>query len=99
MAFGGYCFESPTIKLTQTGAFVAAPVGALLWALAAFVLRITFLYIKAKVSGHRFDAFDRPIPADPGRFAGSDGLSVGTGDEERDSVVRTSRRTEAGKFF
>ncbi|EON67651.1 hypothetical protein W97_06794 [Coniosporium apollinis CBS 100218] len=81
------------------GAFVAAPVGALLWALAAFILRIAFLFIKAKVQGRRFDAFDRPIPADPGRFAGTDALSTGTGDEERDSVVRGSRRAEPGKFF
>jgi Na+/proline symporter len=43
------------------GAFVAAPVGGILWALAAFALRISVLWIKAKVKHERFTAFDRPI--------------------------------------
>lgn len=42
------------------GVFVAAPVGGLLWALAAFVARISVLWTVAKVKGHRFTAFNRP---------------------------------------
>ncbi|EDU50067.1 hypothetical protein PtrSN002B_004637 [Pyrenophora tritici-repentis] len=44
------------------GAFVAAPFGGLLWAFGACALRISFLWIRARVQGTRFDAFDRPIP-------------------------------------
>ncbi|KAJ9641552.1 hypothetical protein H2199_005522 [Coniosporium tulheliwenetii] len=91
--------EAREFDVAHMGAFVAAPVGALLWALAALILRIAFLFLKAKVQGRRFDAFDRPTPADPGRFAGTDALGTRTGDEERDSVVRGSRRAEPGKFF
>lgn len=42
------------------GAFVAAPVGGLLWGFGALLLRLTYRFIEAKVKGHRFDALDRP---------------------------------------
>jgi Na+/proline symporter len=42
------------------GAFVAAPVGGLLWGCGAFVLRIAFQFIFAKVTGRHFGALDRP---------------------------------------
>ena len=42
------------------GAFVAAPVGGLLWALGAFALRIGYQYAEARHKGKRFDAFDQP---------------------------------------
>ena len=41
---------------------MAAPFGGLLWAFGACALRIGFLWVRAKVQGTRFDAFDRPIP-------------------------------------
>ncbi|KAF2271190.1 hypothetical protein CC78DRAFT_419821, partial [Lojkania enalia] len=44
------------------GAFVAAPVGSLLWGFGACGLRLVFLYILSGIKGHRFDALDRPIP-------------------------------------
>ncbi|RGP65493.1 urea transport [Fusarium sporotrichioides] len=47
------------------GAFVAAPVGSLLWGCGAMVVRITFQYVYAKVRGHRFDALDRPLDLRP----------------------------------
>ncbi|KAK1758406.1 hypothetical protein QBC47DRAFT_139698 [Echria macrotheca] len=43
------------------GAFVAAPVGGLLWGFGALALRLGFQYGMAKVKGHRFDALDRPV--------------------------------------
>jgi Na+/proline symporter len=46
------------------GAFVAAPVGGLLFSLAAFALRIGALWIKAKSSGTPFTALDRPAAPD-----------------------------------
>ena len=42
------------------GAFVAAPVGGLLWGFGACALRLAVLWVVAKVKGHRFDALDRP---------------------------------------
>ncbi|KAL1631879.1 hypothetical protein SLS56_004241 [Neofusicoccum ribis] len=43
------------------GAFVAAPVGALLWAGAAWCLRIGAAWVVARVKGTRFAALDRPV--------------------------------------
>ena len=45
------------------GAFVAAPVGGLLWAFGAFVGRVCLLWMLAKARGERFDALDRPVAA------------------------------------
>ncbi|KAK7429708.1 hypothetical protein QQZ08_003734 [Neonectria magnoliae] len=47
------------------GAFVAAPVGGLVWGCGALALRLTAQFILAKVRGHRFDALDRPIERTP----------------------------------
>ena len=47
------------------GAFVAAPVGGLLWAAAAFAIRVGGFWLLAKVKGHRFDALDRPLSNGP----------------------------------
>jgi hypothetical protein len=44
------------------GAFVAAPIGGLLWGFGAFALRLGIQYTVAKVKGRRFDALDRPAP-------------------------------------
>nr|POE54454.1 hypothetical protein CFP56_41392 [Quercus suber] len=46
------------------GAFVAAPVGGLLFGLGAFLIRIAVLWVRAKVAGHRYTAFDRPEAPD-----------------------------------
>ncbi|KAL8681498.1 MAG: hypothetical protein Q9224_002159 [Gallowayella concinna] len=53
------------------GAFVAAPIGGLLWGFGAFAVRIGVQWLLAKVRGHRFDAFDRLPPADPPLYTGS----------------------------
>ena len=47
------------------GAFVAAPVGSVLWAFGALGLRLTIQYIMAKRQGRRFDALDRPLEFEP----------------------------------
>ncbi|KAF2146212.1 uncharacterized protein K452DRAFT_305171 [Aplosporella prunicola CBS 121167] len=51
------------------GAFVAAPVGGLLFGLAALGLRLSVLYARARYTGSRFTALDKPAPraadADP----------------------------------
>lgn len=43
------------------GAFVAAPVGGLLWGFAAFLFRVGFLWVKAKVTKTPFLALTKPI--------------------------------------
>ncbi|KAJ4373812.1 hypothetical protein N0V83_002551 [Neocucurbitaria cava] len=77
------------------GAFVAAPFGGLLWAFGACGLRIAFLFVWAKVKGHRFDALDRPIPrmtTRPGAFDEHD--------QEIDAVLEQSVEAGTkGKFF
>ncbi|CAG8977844.1 hypothetical protein HYALB_00011650 [Hymenoscyphus albidus] len=42
------------------GAFVAAPVGSLLWGFGAFILRVACQFGIAKVTGRDFNALDRP---------------------------------------
>jgi hypothetical protein len=37
------------------GAFVAAPIGGLLWGFGALAVRLTWQFCDAKVKGHRFD--------------------------------------------
>ncbi|KAM5452459.1 hypothetical protein MaudCBS49596_003277 [Microsporum audouinii] len=44
------------------GAFVAAPVGGLIFALLALGLRLGYKFVLAKATGGHFDAFDRPLP-------------------------------------
>lgn len=58
----------------DVGAFVAAPVGGLLWGFGAFALRVAFQWVRAKVRGETFDAFDRPVGPPPDELA--------TGDED-----------------
>ena len=50
------------------GAFVAAPVGGLLWGFGTLAVRLTIQYVLAKVNGTRFDALDRPayLSGEPG---------------------------------
>lgn len=78
-----------------TGAFVAAPVGGLLWALSAFALRIGYHWIMAKAKGHRFDAFDHPLPASPTVHNGN----IDRDDEDTEGVTTVETRPMKGKFF
>ena len=92
------------------GAFVAAPIGGFLWAIGALVLRLSVLWIRAKVRGDRFDALDRPLVADPATSpdcASEYGVGAGGGgavDEaarHSSGVARDAKRMEDGwgKFF
>jgi Na+/proline symporter len=69
------------------GAFVAAPVGGILWGFGALALRLSFQYIKAKICHERFDALDRPLMA----------RTVSDSDVTTHEVVVNS--SKAGKFF
>ncbi|KAI9860022.1 MAG: hypothetical protein M1813_006369 [Trichoglossum hirsutum] len=66
------------------GAFVAGPIGGLLWGIGALLVRLSFQYIRAKVKGERFGALDRPVSFDPDMH------------EEERSHVETP---DGGKFF
>lgn len=81
------------------GAFVAAPVGGLLWAGAGFIARLTFLWVKAKVKGERFTALDK-FEAPTVGLRGTDG---GAGERheihtDEDGVERSEVAVQ-GKFF
>lgn len=72
------------------GAFVAAPVGGLLFGLAACAVRIGFQYLLAKRRGVRFDALDRPLVAQDDDSVRRDVVIVNEGSQTSKVV---------GKFF
>lgn len=69
------------------GAFVAAPIGGLLFGFGACGTRIASLWVWAKVRGTRFDALDRPVELE--------------GEEEQEEVLRQTEQMDrkGGKFF
>ena len=74
------------------GAFVAAPIGGLLWGFGACALRIGTLYILSRVRGHRFTALDRPVPRAhvPSTYE----------ENEHERVIQQSNVVgKSGKFF
>ena len=83
------------------GAFVAAPVGGLLWAFAAFATRIAAQWTLAKVRGHRFTAFDKPAAPTASFYTGRTGDSAASEREvylDADGVERSEVQVK-GKFF
>ncbi|RYP33383.1 hypothetical protein DL767_004788 [Monosporascus sp. MG133] len=43
------------------GAFVAAPVGGVVWGCMALGVRLAFQFLQSRLKGRRFDALDRPV--------------------------------------
>lgn len=77
------------------GAFVAAPVGGLLFSVAAFIGRIGVQWALARSRGHRFTAFDKPEAPDV-VFEPEDTLSV----NEEPHVYQTKNDAHiGGRFF
>ncbi|KAH7628464.1 hypothetical protein B0T09DRAFT_401641 [Sordaria sp. MPI-SDFR-AT-0083] len=75
------------------GAFVAAPVGGLLWGFGALALRLSVQWVQAKRKGVRFDALDRPVMVE------GDGETVqyiAGGDLE--TILSTGQESGAGKI-
>ncbi|KAI0805087.1 hypothetical protein GGR55DRAFT_656979 [Xylaria sp. FL0064] len=72
------------------GAFVAAPVGGVIFGFIALAGRLSFQYVQSRIHGTRFDALDRPLPA--GIFS-----------EEHDAInpvdAETVSTKSGGKFF
>ncbi|KAI4248438.1 MAG: hypothetical protein L6R40_000998 [Gallowayella cf. fulva] len=79
------------------GAFVAAPVGGLLWGFGAFAVRITVQWLLAKIRGYRFDAFDRPAGAHPSSITGPRERS--SDENDREPVVIAKASSLKGKFL
>ncbi|KAI1079654.1 hypothetical protein F5B20DRAFT_159806 [Whalleya microplaca] len=71
------------------GAFVAAPVGGLLWGFGALAARLTFQFAQSRMQRTRFDALDFPALVPP---EDTDALSS----EGRDEVANAK---VTGKFF
>jgi hypothetical protein len=81
------------------GAFVAAPVGGVLWGFGALAIRLLYQFSLAKYKGTRFDALDRPAYLDDadrvdgeGEYAGSDEIH----EDAQDGLVTVDHK---GKFF
>lgn len=75
------------------GAFVAAPVGGLLWGFGALGLRLTFQYIRAKRTRQPFDALSRPFPEPAAQIEGDETDPI----TYQREAVGISKAT--GKFF
>ncbi|KAL2020211.1 hypothetical protein VTK56DRAFT_8637 [Thermocarpiscus australiensis] len=82
------------------GAFVAAPVGGLLWGFGALALRLGIQFVMAKAKGQRFDALDRPVILGGQQLddpeVGGDG---GVADEAETSSDAPGLAKTTGKFF
>jgi Flp pilus assembly protein protease CpaA len=76
------------------GAFVAAPVGGILWGFGALALRIGFQYVRARLSGKRFDALDRPIAV-----GGPQLVDPEAGRDSESSSDAPGIAKSTGKFF
>ena len=76
------------------GAFVAAPIGGLLWGFGALALRLTIQWILAKTQGRRFEGLDRPTFVSPSLCAGGDSSR-----EIHDTVPQESAKPGKGRFF
>jgi len=79
------------------GAFVAAPVGGLLWGFGALGVRLVYRLVEAKIKGSRFDALDRPAYLDrrvegQPEYATSDEIHS----DAREGLVTVDHK---GKFF
>jgi len=82
------------------GAFVAAPVGGLLFGGAGMLVRLGFLYARARATGRRFDAFDRPAymsDVDDAPAAEADYVNAPSTDDTGSGEVGVTKTT--GKFF
>ncbi|KAI9715907.1 MAG: hypothetical protein M1812_005727 [Candelaria pacifica] len=75
------------------GAFVAAPIGGLLWGFGTLAVRLSCQFLSAKIKGQRFDAFDRPPPPPPAFYSG-----VENSEEDREHVASGETSTKKGKF-
>ena len=79
------------------GAFVAAPVGGFLWAIGALTFRLCFQWIRAWVTGRRFDALNR-VSQEGLPTLGYTSQSGPAGDQSS-SPTESIEPSRPGKFF
>ena len=84
-----------TQDLQHEGAFVAAPIGGLVWGFSALVLRLFFQWTMAKLKGRRFEGFDRPLPALPSLYT----EHANEHDIDPEQVIDNGIRGSQGRFF
>lgn len=81
------------------GAFVAAPIGGLLWGFGALALRLAAQFAYAKHKGHRFDALDRPVEVEREEYHDGVGNDAGADEEAEVCAEAPGLAKETGKFF
>lgn len=88
------------------GAFVAAPVGGLLWGFGALLLRLSTTWIYCKITGKHWDAFDWHTPTERvGTLHGTGVVPVEYDGEIRDEETEDTMKVDVGawrkggKFF
>jgi len=78
------------------GAFVAAPVGGVLWGFGALGLRLGLQYIKARAKGERFTGLDRPLVVGGPQLVDPE---IGAGEDTESSSDVPGIAKTTGKFF
>jgi hypothetical protein len=77
------------------GAFVAAPVGGLLWGFAALVVRLGYQFVMAKRAGRHFDGLDPPARI----VSPTEGINQVAPGEDIDGRSDFETSKSVGKFF
>ncbi|KLU92052.1 urea transporter [Magnaporthiopsis poae ATCC 64411] len=80
------------------GAFVAAPVGGMVFGVIAMLLRVGFLFVQAKASGGQFTAFERPLEESTTTFSG-DRLADGEARDRDSADQEPGIAKSSGRFF
>jgi Na+/proline symporter len=81
------------------GAFVAAPVGGVLWGFGALGVRLLYQFFEAKYKGTRFDALDRPAYLDDTERVEGESEYAGSEEIEEDAQAGLVTIDPKGKFF
>lgn len=81
------------------GAFVAAPVGSMLWGFGALALRLSVQWIMARSRGERFTGLDRPLPTVAMAGAGIPQQRSDSEAEFETTEGLDGSTGKAGKFF
>lgn len=80
------------------GTFIAAPVGSILWTIAAFGVRVLYMYVRSKFTGTEFSVFAKSKALDPYLVAGNEQmLRPSLGEREVESANSTLRHRGAGR--
>ncbi|KAL9011821.1 MAG: hypothetical protein Q9173_003370 [Seirophora scorigena] len=97
-AFGKHVLPITVLYGTDRnkGAFVAAPLGGLLWGCGAFALRVGLQWAVARARGQRFDAFNRP-PTGPSLYLGT--TERASDDEDREPVASAKSPSNTGRLL